>query len=225
MKNLSGYSKAVSKVVFIAVAIVLIIAFVALGFVMSTRIDSLQTDKTSLQNQITTLQASNSQLQNNYNQLNAEYQQYQSIARTQNLTQISQLSNLQSQIASLQSQLSNATALITQLQGPTGILPTYMDLGIGAYTGAYWLELSLKNTGPVPITQIFVTLNSIQLPMTFTYLNASISANAPLPPYETATARENASPCNIDNAMYPLVIQAVANNGTIYTYQTTIHSH
>ena len=208
MKNLKGYSKAVSKVVFAGVIVVLIIAFVALGFVMSTRIDSLQTEKAALQSQITSLQTNNNQLQNNYNQLNTEYQQHQSIARAQNLTQTSQISNLQSQISNLQSQitslksqLNDSLILITQLQGPTGILPTYMDLGIGAYTGAYWLELSLKNTGPIPITQIFVTLNSIQLPMTFTYLNTTINANTPLPPYETATGRQNASPCNIDNAL------------------------
>ena len=51
---------------------------------------------------------------------------------------------LQSQIASLQSQLLDATALIAQLQGPTGIIPTYMDLGwVGQdlNNGDYYLQL------------------------------------------------------------------------------------
>jgi TolA-binding protein len=193
---------------------------------MSTRIDSLQTEKNSLHSQVTSLQTSNKQLQNDYNnlqsqfdQLNSEYQQLQS---TDNTSQTSQIANLQSQLL-------NATALIAQLQGPTGILPVYSDLGwVGSdtYHGTYYLQLSLKNTGNVPITQVYVTLNSVQITMTFTYLNTTVNADAPLPSYQTATGRQNVSPpIDSPSKTYPLIIQALATNGTIYTYQTTITSH
>jgi len=170
---------------------------IALGFVMSKTIDSLQTEKTSLQSQFTSLQSSDSQLQSNYASLQSHYtslqSQFTSLQSTYNLSQ-TQIASLQGQIASLQSQLLNATALIAQLQGPTGILPVYMDLGyVGpAYSGgAYFLQLSLKNTGTVPITQIFVTLYSTQIPMAFTYLNTTVSAGAPLPSYQTTTGIQN----------------------------------
>lgn len=135
---------------------------------------------------------------------------------------------LQSQIASLQSQLLDATALIAQLQGPTGILPTYMDLGwVGQdlNNGDYYLQLSLKNTGTVPITQIYITLNSIQIAMTFTYLNTTVNAASPLPSYQTAIGLQDVTPPVSHPGTYPLLIQAIATNGTVYTYQTTITSH
>jgi hypothetical protein len=124
----------------------------------------------------------------------------------------------------------NATALIAQLQGPTGILPTYMDLdweGENIYSGgAYYLQLTLKNTGNMPITQIVVTLKSTPITMTFTYLNNTVSAYAPLPSYQTAIGRQDVtSTVNSAQMTVPLVIQAIASNGTIYTYQTTISSH
>jgi uncharacterized membrane-anchored protein YhcB (DUF1043 family) len=218
LSNTVRNSKAIGKVVFACVIVVLLIAMVALGFVLSNTMDSLQTEKTSLQSQITSLQSSNSQLQSNYDNLQSQFS-----------SQASQTANLQSQIASLQSQLSNATALIAQLQGPTGILPTYMDLGYvgeSVYSGgAYILQLTLKNTGTVPITQVFVTLNSDQITMTFAYLNTTVNADTPLPPYQTTTGSQNVTPPINDPGTYPLIIQALANNGTIYTYQTTITSH
>jgi hypothetical protein len=191
---------------------------------MSKTIDSLQTEKTSLQSQFTSLQSSDSQLQSNYTSLQS---QYTSLLLTYNLSQ-TQIASLQGQIASLQSQLLNATALIAQLQGPTGILPVYMDLGYVGPTyggGAYFLQLSLKNTGTVPITQIFITLYSTQISMAFTYLNTTVSAGAPLPSYQTATGVQNVTPPITNPGTYPLIIQALATNGTIYTYQTTITSH
>lgn len=209
---------------FTGVIVVLLVAMIALGFVMSKTIDSLQTERTSLQSQFTCLQSSDSQLQSNYTSLQSQYTSLQS---TYNLSQ-TQIASLQSQMASLQSQLLNATALIAQLQGPTGILPVYMDLGyVGPqYSGgAYFLQLSLKNTGTVPITQIFVTLYSTQIPMAFTYLNTTVSAGAPLPSYQTATGIQNVGQTINSIGTYPLIIQALATNGTIYTYQTTITSH
>ncbi|MGD0027779.1 MAG: hypothetical protein ABSC91_02445 [Candidatus Bathyarchaeia archaeon] len=197
MSKLIRNSKAIGKVVFTGVIVVLLVAMIALGFVMSKTIDSLQTEKTSLQSQFTSLQSSDSQLQSNYASLQSHYtslqSQFTSLQSTYNLSQ-TQIASLQGQIASLQSQLLNATALIAQLQGPTGILPVYMDLGyVGpAYSGgAYFLQLSLKNTGTVPITQIFVTLYSTQIPMAFTYLNTTVSAGAPLPSYQTTTGIQN----------------------------------
>jgi hypothetical protein len=197
LSKLIRNSKAIGKVVFTGVIVVLLVAMIALGFVMSKTIDSLQTEKTSLQSQFTSLQSSDSQLQSNYASLQSHYtslqSQFTSLQSTYNLSQ-TQIASLQGQIASLQSQLLNATALIAQLQGPTGILPVYMDLGyVGpAYSGgAYFLQLSLKNTGTVPITQIFVTLYSTQIPMAFTYLNTTVSAGAPLPSYQTTTGIQN----------------------------------
>lgn len=224
MSRLIRNSKAIGKVVFTGVIVVLLVAMIALGFVMSKTIDSLQTERTSLQSQFTCLQSSDSQLQSNYTSLQSQYTSLQS---TYNLSQ-TQIASLQSQMASLQSQLLNATALIAQLQGPTGILPVYMDLGyVGPqYSGgAYFLQLSLKNTGTVPITQIFVTLYSTQIPMAFTYLNTTVSAGAPLPSYQTATGIQNVGQTINSIGTYPLIIQALATNGTIYTYQTTITSH
>lgn len=142
-----------------------------------------------VENQSNTILGLQSQL-NSLNQqvesLNLQLTQSQLTVQTNTATiasQTSQIASLQSQIAvlnsnisSLQSQLSNATALIAQLQGPTGILPTYMDLNYVVPTGSssyYFLQLSLKNTGTVPITQIFVTLNSVQIPIAFTYLNSA----------------------------------------------------
>jgi len=224
LSRLIRNSKAIGKVVFTGVIVVLLVAMIALGFVMSKTIDSLQTERTSLQSQFTCLQSSDSQLQSNYTSLQSQYTSLQS---TYNLSQ-TQIASLQSQMASLQSQLLNATALIAQLQGPTGILPVYMDLGyVGPqYSGgAYFLQLSLKNTGTVPITQIFVTLYSTQIPMAFTYLNTTVSAGAPLPSYQTATGIQNVGQTINSIGTYPLIIQALATNGTIYTYQTTITSH
>jgi hypothetical protein len=87
------------------------------------------------------------------------------------------------------------------------------------------LQLSLKNTGPVPITQIFITLNSVQIPMTFNYLNSTVSTSTPLPAFQTANGGLNVTPPINGVGTYPLVIQALATNGTIYTYQITITSH
>lgn len=199
-----------------------------MGFVMSNNIGRLQTDNNSLQSQVSSIQTTNDQLQNNYNNLQSQYNQlnatYQQLQATYSSSQTSQMAALQNQIDSLQSQLSNATALIVQLQGPTGILPVYSDLG---WTGfAYYLQLSLKNTGSVPITQIYVTLDSIQITIMFSYLNATVNGNAPLPPYQTAIGRQNVSPpIDTPNKAYPLTIQALTTNGTIYTYQTTITTH
>ena len=55
--------------------------------------------------------------------------------------------------------------------------------------GSYFRQLSLRNTESVAINQIFVTINSEQISMTFTYLDKTVSADAPLPAYQTATAR------------------------------------
>lgn len=176
------------------------------------------------------LQANYDQLQFNYNQLQADYSSLQSnhaILQSNHASLQLQAAQLQSQVEGLQFQLLSATALIAQLQGPTGILPTYMDLGYfdSPYPGAYYLQLSLKNTGTTPITQIFVTLNSAQIGVIFTYLNVTVSPETPLPPYEITTGRQKVSPTIYQIGTYPLLIQALANNGTIYSYQTTITSH
>lgn len=186
-------------------------------------------------NSITDMQSQVSSLNQAIQSLNTQLSTAQSTVQSQSSTissQASQISSLQNQvaslngnIASLQSQLANATTLVAQLRGPTGILPTYSDLSyIGpVYSGgAYWLQLTLKNTGPIPITQIFVTINSVQIAMPFTYLNAAVSASNPLPAYETCTGRMNVTPPINNAGTYPLVIQALASNSTIYTYQTTI---
>jgi FtsZ-binding cell division protein ZapB len=228
MNGLIKNSRGVGKVTltFTSVIVVLFIAIIALGFAMSNTIDSLQSQVSSLQTTNNQLQQNFDNLQSQFNHLNSEYQQLQS---TDNPSQTSQTASLQSQIANLQSQLLNATTLIAQLQGPTGILPTVSDLGwVGpdTYHGAYYLQLSLKNTGNVPITEVYVTLNSVQITMTFSYLDTTVNANAPLPSYQTATGRQNVSPpIDTPSKTYPMIIQALTTNGTIYTYQTTITSH
>lgn len=160
--------------------------------------DSSQEEVNSQTSTILQFQSQLTSLNQQVQSLNSQLTTSQSTVQSQTSTiasQSSQISNLQSQItglntniASLQAQLSNATALIAQLQGPTGILPTYMDLHYVGPTGSpsyYFLQLSLKNTGTIPITQIFVTLNSVQIQMTFTYLNTTISSVTPLPSYQT----------------------------------------
>jgi flagellar biosynthesis chaperone FliJ len=181
---------------------------------LSSTIDTQQDELDSKNTQISNL---NTQIAN----LQSQIESLQSYANAQN-------EQLHDQIESLQSQLVDAVALITQLQGPTGILPTYMDLGwVGPdlNNGDYFLQLSLKNTGAVPINQIFVTINSVSLPMTFNFLTNTVSASTPLPPYETAAGIQDATPPVLHSEIYPLIIQAIASNGTIYTYQTTITSH
>ena len=124
--------------------------------------------------------------------------------------------------------MANASSLIAQLQGPTGILPTYSDLsyvGPVGSGGAYWLQLSLKNTGSIPITQIFVTINAVQVSIPFTYLGSTVSTSNPLPAYQTASGKLNVTPPINNIGTYPLVIQASATNGTVYSYQTTITAH
>ena len=102
-----------------------------------------------------------------------------------------------------------------------------LNLGYGGpgNPNAYFPQLSLKNTGTAPITEIFVTLYSTQIPMVFTYLNGTVSPDAPLPSYQTATGIQNVTPTINWVGTYPLTIQALATNRTIYTYQTTITSH
>src|SRR3990170_713758 len=222
MSSLIRNSRAVGKVTltFTSLIVVLSISIIALSLLMSNRIDTLQTANNSLQSQVSSLQNNLNNLQSQYDQLNSEYQQLQS---SNTSSQTSQIASLKNQIASLQSQLLNATAIIAQLQGQTGILPVYTDLGwVGPdlNNGAYYLQLSLKNTGTVPVTQVYVTLNSVQITMTFTYLNTTVSAVSPLPSYQTATGRQNVSPTINHPGTYPLIIQALATNGTIYTYQT-----
>ena len=210
---------------FASILLILCISIVALSVIMSNRIDTLQTTNNSLESQLSSLQSNLDDLQSQYDQLNTQYQQLLSENPS---SQSSQIINLQNQIESLQSQLLEATETIVNLQGPTGILPTYMDLGwVGPdlNNGNYFLQLSLKNTGTVPINQIYVTIDSVQLGMTFTYLNNTITAATPLPPYETATGIQDATPPVGHPETYPLLIQAIAANGTIYTYQTTITSH
>ena len=164
----NGVSKTVVKtpqknatITFVSIILILCISMAALSFVMSNNIGTLQTANSSLENQLSSMQNNLDNLQSQYDQLNSEYQQ---LISSNTSSQTSQIAELQSQIASLQSQLSNANAIIAQLQGQTGILPTYIDLG---YDGSYYLQLSLQNTGASPIAQIFVTLNSAQIPMNF----------------------------------------------------------
>lgn len=202
---------------------------ITIGLTESNQLSQVNT----LQTQLSALQASNNQLQTNYanlqaqyNQLNSQYQQLKSAPNT-NSTSNSQISELQSQLTNLESQLANATALIDKLQGPTGILPVSMDLGlVGPLdNGNFILALSLKNTGTLPITQIFVTCNSQQFTIPFTYLNNSVCLNNPLPPYQIATGTQDVTPPVGHVGTYPLIIQALASDGTVYTYQTTISSH
>ena len=209
---------------FVSLILILCISMVALSLTLSNGIDVLQTANNSLENQISSLQNNLNNLQSQYDQLNSEYQQ---LLSGDTSSQASQIAELQNQIESLQSQLLNATDTIAQLQGQTGILPVYMDIG---YTGplnggTYYLQLSLKNTGNSPVTQVFVTLDSVQIPMTFTYLNTTVNEDAPLPSYQTATGREDVTPPILRIGTYPLIIQALAANGTTYEYQTTIIAH
>jgi hypothetical protein len=215
---------------FIALVICLLLITITVGSLYFNETNEIN----SLQNQITSLQVSNSQLQTNYsslqsqyNQLNNQYQQLKTSSGSSS-TSNSQLSELQSQINSLQLQLANATAVIARLQGPTGILPTYSDLAYVGPTGsggAYWLQLTLKNTGSVPINRIYVTINSVQISIPFTYLDSTVSANNPLPESQSTTGKLNVTPPINNVGTYPLVIQAVATNGTTYTYETTITAH
>ncbi len=214
-------SIAVTNSVFLCILVGLLVFALSaglIGYYWGTNAASNQ-----FQTTIDQLQANYAQLHTNYDSLASNHAILQS--NYDNLQ--SQAASLQSEIESLQSQLLNATALIAQLQGPTGILPVYMDLRYfdAPYPGAYYLQLSLKNTGTASITQIFVTLNSAQIGMTFTYLDATVSAETPLPPYQTTTGSKNVTPTIYQIGTYPLVIQALASNGTIYTYQTTITSH
>lgn len=215
--------------IFSVIILILVISIAGIGIVMSgeintlqNQVDSLQTEKNQLETDINQLQTSNSQLQTSYdnlqtrfNQLNSQYQQLQAGSS----------SSQNSIISSLQTQLAEATTLLAELQGPTGILPTYSDLsyvGPVGSGGAYWLQLSLKNTGSVPIKQIIVTIYSVQVNIPFTYLDSTVSASNPLPPYQTCTGKLNVTPPINNAGTYPLVIQAIATNSTIYTYQTTI---
>jgi hypothetical protein len=222
--NIQNNSKAVSRTVFIASVIaILIISAVVVSFEYN-QVNSLQSSINKLQTDQDELQTSYNQLQATYNQLQTTYNQLLSSRSSSNQAEIT---NLQNQIASLQSQLSDATTLVSKLRGPTGILPTYSSLAyVGPVSsgGSYFLQLSLKNTGTVPIKEIFVTINSVPITMTFTYLDTIISTSAPLPSYQTATGRQNVTPPVNNAGTYSLIIQAIATNGTIYTYQTTISS-
>ncbi len=212
---------------------VIVIALVIAVFAMpmlyyAPMLDSLNSQVTTQEDQMNSKDAQISNLNSQIANLQTQIANLQTQIDTLESSGTSEYVLLQSQIASLQSQLLNATALIAQLQGPTGILPTHMDLGWVGPTlndGNYFLQLSLKNTGTVPINQIYVTINSVQIAMTFTYLNTTVNAVTPLPPYETATGIQDATPPVIHTETYPLLIQAIATNGTIYTYQTTITSH
>jgi len=195
---------------------------------LQSQLNSAIESKDALSNQ---LSSANSEITSLQGQLSSESSQISSLQSQLSSAEINatslqnQLNSANSQISSLQAQLSNATALIAQLQGPTGVLPTYMDLSyVGPYPsgGAYYLQLSVKNTGPVPITGIFVTLYSQTITMGFTYLNATVSANLPLPSYQTATGRQDVTSTVNSPGVYSLIVQATATNGTIYTYQTTI---
>lgn len=217
MKSLIRNSRAVGKVTlsFTSLIIALALGIVVVGFVLSNRIDNLQTTNSQLQSQYDALQSQ-------YNQLNTQYKQLQS---SQSPSQTSETANLQSTIASLQSQLSDAMDLIAQLRGPSGIMPTYMNITLNRSNNHFYLHLSLKNTGNVPITQIFVMLNSVKVDVAFTYLNTTVNANTPLPPYEIASGLQDVDQIVlvVGNTL-PLLIQASANNGTTYTYQTNITS-
>jgi cell division protein FtsB len=73
MSNLIRNTKAVNKIVFAGVIVVFFIAITTLGFIMSNRIDALQTEKTSLQSQITALQFRNIELENTYQNLQSNF--------------------------------------------------------------------------------------------------------------------------------------------------------
>jgi uncharacterized protein YoxC len=207
------------------VIIVLLLTITSIGFIGVTNTNELQTRYDKLESDFQGLTT-------NYNNLQS---QYQHLSETQTADQNSQINNLQSrvnslngEISSLQTQLANATALISKLQGPTGILPTYMDLSYNGPVmsgGYYFLQLTVKNTGTLPITQIYVTINSQQVTIPFNYLDSVVSSSSPLPSYQTATGSKNVTPPINNAGTYPLVIQALTNNGTIYTYQTTIKTN
>lgn len=224
MNDLVRNSRGVGKVTltFTSLLVALLIALIILSSITSSQISALQTTNSQLQNNGTSLQSQ-------YNQLESEYQQLQSEVSSQTpQTATPQIEDLQNQIQNLQSQLQTANTIIAQLQGPTGILPVYSDLGyvqVGFSSGYYALQLSLKNTGTTPITQIYVTIASIQIAMNFTYLNATVSENSPLPAYQTASGRQNVSPPVMGSGTYSLIIQGLASNGTTYTYQTNMTSH
>jgi prefoldin subunit 5 len=202
---------------FTSIIVCLLIAIILLGSTLSTRIDALQSANSQLQDNYDNLQTQ-------YNQLNSQYQELKT-KPTPTISANSDTAQLQSQITSLQKQLTDATALIAELQGPTGILPTYMSLkyeGPVSSGGSYFLQISLKNTGEVAINQILVTIKSEQISMPFTYLDKTVSTTDPLPAFQIATGRQDVTPPINNAGTYPLVIQALATNGTIYTYQTTI---
>ena len=212
---------------FVAIIVGLLLITITVGLTTSNQLNQVDT----LQKQISALQASNNQLQTNYsdlqaqyNQLNNQYQQLKS-SPSSSSNPDSQLSELQNQIADLQVKLANATTLIDKLQGQTGILPTYMNLEYQGSPAAYYLQISLKNTESAPITQIFVTLNSVKVTMAFNYLDTAVSSDNPLPAYQLATGRQNVGTITSGIGTYPLVIQALTSSGTTYTYQTTITAH
>jgi cell division protein FtsB len=225
----------VSRMIEMKVAVlgVIVAALVIASFAMYTvyytpTVDRLNSQVATQQDQLDSRDAQISNLNSQITNLQSQIANLQTQIDALESSGSSEYALLQSQIASLQSQLLNATALIAQLQGPTGILPTYMDIGwVGSDLnhGNYFLQLSLKNTGNVPINQIYITINSVQMGMTFTYLNNTVSAATPLPPYEIATGIQDVTPPVEHTDTYPLLIQATATNGTIYTYQTTITSH
>ena len=214
-----------ATLIFASIILILCISIAAVSAIMLNRIDTLQTTNNSLETQLSSLQTNLNNLQSQYDQLNSEYQQLQQDPSSQS----SQIAELQNQIASLQAQLIEANDIIAQLQGQTGILPTYMDLArVGDnYFGSFYLQLSLQNTGASPIAQIFVTLSSVQISMNFTYLDTTVNADTPLPAYQTASGRANVTPPIPRDVIttYPLIIQATAINGTVYNYQTNITAH
>jgi hypothetical protein len=188
---------------------------------LNSQIDNLESQVISQQLQVDSKDAQISNLTSDIENLQSQIEILESSGSEE-------IIELQSQITNLQEQLLNATALIAQLRGPTGILPTYMDLGWEGQDlnhGNYFLQLSLKNTETLPITQIYVSLESVQIPMVFTYLNTTVNGDSPLPSYQTATGIQDVTPPIGNPGTYSLVIQAITNNGTIYTYQTTITSH
>jgi hypothetical protein len=217
--------KVIGKGIFVIIIIVLSITVFTVGFMSLNSLNAIQAENSSLQASKDDLQSNYESLQNEYNRLNNEYHQLTN-GQPQDSSQITALEN---QIASLQRQLSNATTLISQLQGPTGILPTYLDLvweGADTYHGHYFLRMSLKNTGNLAISQVFVNLNSKPVSVNFLYLNVTISAEEPLPAFQTAITNQDVSSIvNSANTKCQLDIQALATNGTIYTYQTSVTSH
>lgn len=193
-----------------------------------SQISNLNSQINNLNSQIDTYNSQvedlNSQIDNLENQIDILETQITILQSTKS----SEVIQLENQVKNLQSQLLDATNLIADLHGPTGILPTYLDLdyvGTTLDNGNYFLELSIRNTETLPITQIHVTLNSVPIPMSFLYLNTIVNSASPLPLYQTATGRQDVTPPISHPGTYNLVIQAVTSNGTIYTYQTTIESH